>query len=63
MLAQIFIYIQVKYPSFLSVLKKLEFSPTYLRKILKYQFSGKSVQWAPCCFLRTNRWTDRQTDM
>ena len=42
---------------------KLEYSRQIFEKILKYQVLPKSVQWEPSCSMRTERQTDRQTDM
>jgi len=38
---------------------KLSFSPTYFRKILKYQISNKSDQWERHCCMRTDEQTLR----
>jgi len=32
-----------------------------LEKILKYHISGKSVQWEPSCFMRTDRHDEANT--
>jgi len=35
---------------------------TDFRKLLKYQFSPKSVQWEPSCSMRTDGETDRHDE-
>jgi hypothetical protein len=41
------------------ILMKLEFLLPDFRKILKNQFSLKSVQWEPSCSMRTDEQIDR----
>jgi len=54
---KMYIDLHVKYPLFLfDFQRNLNFS-TDFRKILKYQFSLKTVQWKPSCSM----WTDRRT--
>jgi len=39
---------------------KFEFPRQFLKKILKYQISWNSLQWKPCCSMRTDGRTNRQ---
>jgi hypothetical protein len=34
----------------------------FFRNVLKYEVSWKSVQWKPSCPMRTDGWTDGETD-
>jgi len=57
-----FIGLPVKYPLFLSDFNKAQIFSADFRKILKYQFSRKSVQWEPSCSMRTDGRTGGKTD-
>ena len=50
------------YPLFLILRTGLEFSRQIFAKIFKYQCSGKTVQWKPSCFVRTDGQKHRRTD-
>jgi len=45
----------------LSDLNKALIFLTDSQKIMKHHISLKSFQWKSCCFLQTDRQTDRQT--
>jgi len=51
-----------KCPLLLSDFKETLVFSTYFRKIFKYSFSGKSVQWEPSCSVRTDGQTDRHDE-
>ena len=52
--ATLYIGLHAKCPLFLSDINHNLIFPTDFRKILKYQISWKSFQWAPCCSLRAD---------
>jgi len=53
-----YIGLHVKYPLFLSDFNRASIFLTDFRKILKYQISQNSVQWAGCFSMRTKGRTD-----
>jgi len=59
----IYIGIHVKCPLFLSDFNETWILLTNFWKIHKYQILWISVKWEPCCSIRTDGQTDRQTDM
>ena len=63
MWSKIYIGLHVQYVLFLSNCNETWIFLTYFRKVLKYQISSKSVQWELSCFTRTDKRTDRGTDM
>ena len=62
MLWIIYIYIgpHVKYPLFLSDFKELNFLDRFFKKIFRYRFPRKSLQWKPSCSMWSDGRTDRQ---
>jgi len=56
-------FVHVKYPLYPSKRNATSNFLTDFRKIHKYQIPRKSVQWGPSRSIRTERQTDRQTDV
>jgi hypothetical protein len=54
-----YIGLHVKYLLFLWDFNEIWIFSTDVRKPLKYNISGKSVQWEPSCSMRTYERTDR----
>ena len=52
----------VKYPLFLSDFNESGIFLTDFLEKLKYQFSSKSFQWEPSCYMGTDGWTDRHDE-
>ena len=54
--------LHVKYLSFLSDFIENQIFLSNSGKILQHYIWLKSAQWEPCCSMRADRQTDRQTD-
>jgi hypothetical protein len=52
----------VKYPLFLSHFREILNPSTDVRKMPKYEISGKSVQWEPSCSIRAGGRADGPAD-